>query len=477
MKKEIGKKLLFVMGAVVTMTLSSQLCVSSVFAYTQTTGTVSTDNVKVRAEANTSSSQVSSLSSGDSVDIVDEVTDASGYVWYKIFINNSEYGYVRSDLVTKAGGSSSSTTTTTETTAASLPETQVTAVEQQTATITVETANVRSGAGTAYSSVGTVANGDTVTVTGEATGTDSKKWYQITFNGSSTGFVRSDLLTIGAAAAETTETPAEGTETTETTETAEGTDAAATDAASVEGTEAVEGTENADAAAETAQAEQAVTENNDYEIKYNADADGNYAYYLYDNVEGNYMKVSDLLNLAYNTSDITQLEEQNKKMKAAVIIMAAVLAILVMAIVFLLFRFKDDFYYEEEEDEDEDVRDRGTQRRNTERVKEPVKEDSRREKAEKKLSRSVKEQNEAVETVRPSYNKMKADKSEAEKVIDRKATAYRKATDSINSKTEPSKKSVVENDAVQAPRKPKNFVTDDTMEFEFLDLDSDDDIR
>ena len=81
-------------------------------AYTETAATVSTDNVKVRSSASTTSSPVASLSNGDSITIVDETTDASGYTWYKVNAGGSE-GYVRSDLVSKADGSAATTTTTT----------------------------------------------------------------------------------------------------------------------------------------------------------------------------------------------------------------------------------------------------------------------------------------------------------------------------------------------------------------------------
>ena len=200
----------------------------SAYAYTETTGTVKTSNVKVRSSASTTASQVSSLREGDTIDIVDEATDASGYVWYKIRVNKSEKGYVRSDLIKKSGDSSAkaetTTTTTTNTTesnaaAASLPATTVTATESRPATITQDSVNVREGAGTAYNSVGKVTKGDTVTITGEATGSDNKTWYQVTFGSSNkTGFIRSDLLEVGEAApAENTEAP-EGGETPEAVE-------------------------------------------------------------------------------------------------------------------------------------------------------------------------------------------------------------------------------------------------------------------
>ena len=204
MKKTLGKRIATFSAAIaVAATVFASASISS-FAYTQTTGTVTSDNVKVRASASTTASQVSSLKNGDSVDIVDEATDSSGYVWYKIYVNKNEFGYVRSDLVNKKGGSSTASATSTQS-AASLPETSVTATEQRTATVTSDSVNVRKGAGTAYESVGKVTKGGSVTITGEATGTDNKTWYQISFGDGKTGFVRSDLVEVSEAPVENVE--------------------------------------------------------------------------------------------------------------------------------------------------------------------------------------------------------------------------------------------------------------------------------
>ena len=237
--KMIGNVVLSLIASLVIFTGTGL----TAFAYTETTGTVSQDNVKVRESASTTATQVSSLRIGDTIDIVDEATDASGYVWYKIRVNKSEYGYVRSDLVKKSGSSDSSTSTTTATTtstttasnaaAASLPATTVTATDQKSATA-VDNCKVRSGAGTGYEQVGNLTKGDSVTITGEATGTDSKTWYQITYGANAkTGFVRGDLLNIVEAA------PAENTETAENTE--------SENAEAVEGGEGEETAENAEA--------------------------------------------------------------------------------------------------------------------------------------------------------------------------------------------------------------------------------------
>lgn len=66
------------------------------------------------------------------------------------------------------------------------------------ATVKATSLNVRSGAGTSYSSVGRLAAGAAITVVGEKGGTDGKLWYQIQYAGSNgavnTGFVSSEYV-------------------------------------------------------------------------------------------------------------------------------------------------------------------------------------------------------------------------------------------------------------------------------------------
>ncbi|WP_029322511.1 SH3 domain-containing protein [Butyrivibrio sp. AE3004] len=303
------------------------------------TGTITSSNVKVRSEASTSSQQVSSLNNGDKVDIIDETTDSQGYVWYRIYVNGNEYGYIRSDLVSKSGETKS---TNAGTAGESLPETQVSAIAEQAATVTVESANVRSGAGTGYSNLGTVKNGDGVTVIGEANGTDSKKWYQIKFGESGrTGFVRADLVQIGAPAADA---PAEG----------DGGEAVVAEGEQpIEG-EVVEGTEGQPAEGEQV-AEQPVIDpsvgNGEFSLAYKDDGTGNEVWYLYDNVESTQVKLNDLLDYAKAGQQATALQEQVGKLKGALIGMAIVIALLVLGVLLLVYKLRDYMYYEDEEDD------------------------------------------------------------------------------------------------------------------------------
>ena len=69
--------------------------------------------------------------------------------------------------------------------------------QERSATINASSLNVRSGAGTSYSSVGKLARGTAVTVTGEQTSSDGKTWYQIRFTSggtTQTGYVLSTYV-------------------------------------------------------------------------------------------------------------------------------------------------------------------------------------------------------------------------------------------------------------------------------------------
>ena len=61
--------------------------------------TIVSDSVMLRDDASTDAGIIGSLNEGDEVTIVDQVTDGEGYVWYYVQLENGNYGYVRSDLV------------------------------------------------------------------------------------------------------------------------------------------------------------------------------------------------------------------------------------------------------------------------------------------------------------------------------------------------------------------------------------------
>ncbi len=70
----------------------------------EATATAKAD-INIRQEANTTSTVIGSTTSGKTVTIKDGVKDASGTIWYRVYMNADTLGYIRSDLVSMADGS------------------------------------------------------------------------------------------------------------------------------------------------------------------------------------------------------------------------------------------------------------------------------------------------------------------------------------------------------------------------------------
>ena len=133
-------------------------------------------SLNVRSGASTSSSVIGSLSNGSKITIVGE----SGS-WYKINYGNTT-GYVSKDYVQTSGesGSGSSSQGTT-----SGKSGQVVNVHSS--------LNVRSGASTSSSVIGSLSNGSKVTIVGE-----SGSWYKINY-GNTTGYVSKEYVSLGSS--------------------------------------------------------------------------------------------------------------------------------------------------------------------------------------------------------------------------------------------------------------------------------------
>ena len=482
MIKTLGKRIAgFALAMAVAATVFAGSGVQA-FAYTQTTGTVISDNVKVRGAASTTATQVSSLKNGDVVDIVDEATDSSGYVWYKIYVNKSEFGYVRSDLVNKKGGSGNSTATATATqSAASLPETQATATEQRNATVLSDSVNVRKGAGTAYDSVGKVTKGETVTITGEANGTDGKTWYQISFADGKVGFVRGDLVAVS-------DTPVEATENAEGGENPEG--------------EATEGSEGENTESQESSSPDSSTGDGAYSLMYTADEEGNGVWYLYDNFGGYRVKVKELIEAAQSADAVNTLRKQSSTYKKLAIVLGILAAILVAGIVVLVLKLREYMYYEDEEEEEEydrysnrkparEENARSARNSDPERTERPFRknaeaENARRDAEEERPTRRNAEERTVRPTRRPAdeeYVKRPArraaederpsrrDRDENEETERPVRSPLREAQERQARRQEAHRD---EERAAAPKRKARNFIgDDDDFEFEFLDLDDD----
>jgi uncharacterized protein YgiM (DUF1202 family) len=137
-------------------------------------GVVNTNNVNVRAGPSTSDARLTIVSKNTEVEILAEENG-----WYKVQFG-FQIGYIRADLINIT--SAPSTPSTPE--PPSPPETEIPGV------VTGSVVNVRSGAGTSYSVIGSVIKGDSVVVLETLNG-----WYKIRF-GSETGYISSNYVSI-----------------------------------------------------------------------------------------------------------------------------------------------------------------------------------------------------------------------------------------------------------------------------------------
>ncbi len=64
------------------------------------TGTVTGSDINVRSEASSSSSQVGTVTTGDTVTVGETATDDSGATWYQVTLSNGTTGYIRGDFLT-----------------------------------------------------------------------------------------------------------------------------------------------------------------------------------------------------------------------------------------------------------------------------------------------------------------------------------------------------------------------------------------
>ena len=139
------------------------------------------DSLNVRSGAGTSYSVIGSLKNGTSVEIV----GTSGN-WYKIKYGN-DYGYVSKDYVTLNSSSNSNTGNTSN--SGSTNNTPATSTTKGTVKVS-DSLNVRSGAGTSYSVIGSLKNGTSVEIV-ETSG----NWYKIKY-GNGYGYVSKDYITL-----------------------------------------------------------------------------------------------------------------------------------------------------------------------------------------------------------------------------------------------------------------------------------------
>lgn len=167
-------------------------------------GTVKVESAKIRQTADTSSNQLGSVAKGGTVDIIGETTGTDGKKWYQVYVDANTKGFIRADLIDRSGSGSLPTVDGSAGNGAGTSSNDgnesagVTATQPKAATVVKNGVRVRKSASTESTEVATVSRGIVVAVTGETTGTDNQKWYQVTFKHSDkdiNGFIRADLVT------------------------------------------------------------------------------------------------------------------------------------------------------------------------------------------------------------------------------------------------------------------------------------------
>ena len=321
------KKLSIVKGIAGLAVMAAVFC-GTAFSSLAAEGKVIAETAKIRASASTDSEVVGSTVKGKTIDILEAVKDGSGTIWYKVSVADGGYGYIRSDLVQTSETIEVSTQTSSGSTqtGGQPAETVPTSIgEQQAVVKSGNNANVRSGASTQHSVVASLPSGTSVTLIGEANDSAGNKWYQLTCsynNKTVEGYVRSDLLTIGAGEAPA-ETGAEGTE-----------------GGEGEGQDPSENPEEAGTPEEGGEAPAPEEVHNDYQVVYTANQAGEQDYYLF-MPDGNMVKVTELLSASETARESMQkLQDQLDKEKIVIIILAVVIVLLFVVITLLLFKIR-----------------------------------------------------------------------------------------------------------------------------------------
>ncbi|MGN1160404.1 MAG: SH3 domain-containing protein [Lachnospiraceae bacterium] len=76
---------------------------TNAYAYENTIGVVKEGDARIRSSSSTDSTVLASVLSGDRLEICGMETGADGYTWYKVYVDRSTIGYVRSDRITDTG--------------------------------------------------------------------------------------------------------------------------------------------------------------------------------------------------------------------------------------------------------------------------------------------------------------------------------------------------------------------------------------
>ncbi|MDE7132471.1 MAG: SH3 domain-containing protein [Lachnospiraceae bacterium] len=431
-------------GMVAAAGIVSVLWCHPLISLADSTGTVKADSVKIREKADATSEVIGSASRGAKVSIREEAQDAAGALWYQVSIDANKTGYIRADLIDKEDSDSSSqsaaSTDGSDAGAASgdgQAPSGATAqphepMDAQYATVHVEAIKVRSAPSTNDTVVDRLTENAQVVISGKSEGSDGKDWYYVTFTGTGnvekTGFIRADLLTLGdmVPVQEAEEQPQEPEQPQETQRPV----------------------------------------NNDYELIYESEPDGSYAWYLYDHTQGGSDKkrVDQILAAANMQPEDTEEEAKTLvKQRIAIVALVVLAVLLIIAVIIMALKLRDVYYedYEDdEEDEEEPETEGASRRRQRAQEDEPPQERRRDSQTDARTARSGRRSQEAEE---PSGRRRRRMENEEEAEAEQRQARRRQAREEREE----------EEASRNAPkRKTKNFLLDDDeFEFEFLSMD------
>ena len=303
------------------------------------------------------------------------------------------------------------------------------------ATVTSSSVNIRSEASTSASLAGKATSGQELTVTGETQGSDGKTWYAVTFDNVS-GYIRSDL--VEAHVSEVTAEPA------------------------------------VDETQETEEPEEPIVDNSaDYSVAFEDDGSGSSAWYLHDNTMGTRYQVSDLLNAEEtNKNNQATIDQTAKSMRFVVILMAFVIVVLIIVVTILIIKVRST--YEDYDDYDDDEEDDEDDEDDDEDEDEEEEEERPRRFGRKKPARYVEEdeddedEDEEEEEERP--RRRPAKKAPVKKPVRRPRVDEYEDEDDEDEDEEEEEERPRRKKGKSKDWQSKNFLDDDDLEFEFLDL-------
>lgn len=403
---------------------------SSLVVSAQGKAKVTASSGKIRESADTDSEVLASVKDGDKLDVIAQTTDSDGYTWYKVYVDDTTTGYIRADLVGEVSGtikteSASDSSDKEEEEEESTTqkkdekeekkeeepvkqEVQFVQVNASTASagkvIGAKSVNVRENPSTSAAVAGKADEGTEVSISGEATDNAGKIWYQVSF-GNTTGFIRSDYIEVLQSV----------------------------DAVEVE----EEPTENVAEEIEEEPVEE--IENKEYELVYEANAEGVEEWFLYDHNRGTKQSLQNLLNVVRQTQEEGQnAVSQLKTFKILAVVMVAFILALIIVVTVLVFKLRDayEYEYEDDEEDEEDEDDEGEEDDDEDEEEFTARRPLFKKASQAPVERPVVKTEQETETVKTSKPVQKAE-------AETKDTSWQS----------------------------KNFLDiDDDMEFEFLDL-------